>query len=150
MLKEEYIYFDADVSSKEDALHFISNQALALGLTNNKDGLYGDFLKREDEFSTGLQDGFAIPHAKSEYAKDIAILFVKCRNDIVWETMDDQPVNHIFALIVPTENAGNDHLMMISKLATSLLDDDFRAYVKSSTNKTQLKEYILQKMKEEN
>lgn len=149
MLKEDYIFFDVDVKTKEEALRFISSQAQTLGLTDNAEGLYGDFVKREEEFSTGLQDGFAIPHAKSDYAKETAILFVSCKEDLDWETMDDEPVNYLFALIVPTANAGNEHLMMISKLATSLLDDDFKEAVKASTNKTQLKEYILDKMKEE-
>jgi PTS system fructose-specific IIA component len=149
VLKESYIFFDTNVSTKEEALSFISNQALALGLTDNRDGLYDDFQKREEEFSTGLQDGFAIPHAKSDYAKDVAIMVVKCAQPIVWETLDGSPVDSVFALIVPTANAGNDHLMMISKLATSLLDDDFKTVVKAETDKTQLKEYILQKMKED-
>ncbi|MDD5949006.1 MAG: PTS sugar transporter subunit IIA [Lachnospiraceae bacterium] len=149
MLKEDYIFFDVDVKTKEEALRFISNQAQTLGLTDKAEGLYGDFVKREEEFSTGLQDGFAIPHAKSDYAKETAILFVSCKENLDWETMDDKPVNYLFALIVPTTNAGNEHLMMISKLATSLLDDDFKEAVKASTNKTQLKEYILDKMKEE-
>lgn len=150
MLKENHIFFDADVASKEEALSFISHQAFDLGLTDNMKGLYGDFLKREAEYSTGLQDGFAIPHAKSEYAKDTAIMFVKCKQPIAWETMDDQPVKYAIALIVPMEKAGNDHLMMISKLAVNLLDEEFKDSVKSFTDKTELKEYILHTIKEEN
>lgn len=40
--------------------------------------------------------------------------------------MDDTKVKYVFALIVPTEKAGNEHLIMISKLATSLLEDDLK------------------------
>ena len=149
MLKEEYIFFDTDVHTKEEALSFLGEKAKELGLTDNQKGLYEDFMKREEEFSTGLQDGFAIPHAKSEHAKDVAILFLSTKNDIEWGTMDDQPVNYLFALVVPTANAGNDHLMMISKLATSLLDDDFKVKVKETKDKEQLVEYILTKMKED-
>ena len=111
--------------------------------------MLGDFLKREEEYSTGLQDEFAIPHAKSTHAKEVAIFFVKCKNELDWETLDDSKVKYLFALIVPMENAGNEHLLMISKLATSLLEDEFKEKVKSSTDKAELKEYILKMMKDD-
>ncbi len=65
-------------------------------------------------------------------------------------TLDDTKVNYAFALIVPKEAAGNEHLMMISQLATNLLEDEFRDEVKSATDKSVLKEYILKNMKENN
>ncbi len=151
MFKEEYIFFDVNVNTKIEALEFISEQALKLGLTDNKNELLNDFMKREEEFSTGLQDGFAIPHAKSSHAKKIAIIYVSCKNQIKeWETLDDSFVTNLFALIVPKQNAGNEHLMMISKLATNLLEDKFKNTVKSSKNKSELAEYIIKTMKEDN
>ena len=145
MIKENYIFFDIDAKNKEEALDFVSSKAFEYGITDDKDGLLGDFLKREEEYSTGLQDEFAIPHAK-----EVAIFFVKCKNELDWETLDDSKVKYLFALIVPMENAGNEHLLMISKLATSLLEDEFKEKVKSSTDKAELKEYILKIMKEDN
>lgn len=150
MIKENYIFFDIDAKNKEEALDFVSSKAFEYGITDDKDGLLGDFLKREEEYSTGLQDEFAIPHAKSAHAKEVAIFFVKCKNELDWETLDDSKVKYLFALIVPMENAGNEHLLMISKLATSLLEDEFKEKVKSSTDKAELKEYILKIMKEDN
>lgn len=64
--------------------------------------------------------------------------------------MDDSFVTNLFALIVPKQNAGNEHLMMISKLATNLLEDKFKNTVKSSKNKSELAEYIIKTMKEDN
>lgn len=149
MIKDEYIFLDVDVKTKHEALEYVSTKAFELGITDDKDGLLSDFLKREREYSTGLQDGFAIPHAKSAFAKEVAVFFVKCRNTFEWETLDDTDVKYLFALIVPMENAGNEHLIMISKLATSLLEDDFREMVKSSDNAAELKKYINKAMTEE-
>ena len=77
MIKENYIFFDIDAKNKEEALDFISSKAFEYGITDDKEGLLGDFLKREEEYSTGLQDEFAIPHAKSTHAKEVAI-FYRC------------------------------------------------------------------------
>ena len=52
----------------------------------------------------------------------------------------------MLALLVPEENEGNLHLMMISKLATCLLEDDFKETLKSVTDKKELKDYILKNM----
>ena len=65
MIREEYIFFDVDAASKEELLDFISEKALEFGITDSKEGLKDAFLKREEEYTTGLQDGFAIPHAKT-------------------------------------------------------------------------------------
>ena len=99
MIKENYIFFDIDAKNKEEALDFISSKAFEYGITDDKEGLLGDFLKREEEYSTGLQDEFAIPHAKSTHAKEVAIFFVKCKNELDWETLDDSKVKYLFALI---------------------------------------------------
>lgn len=139
-----------EAETKKEALEFVSEKAEELKLTDNKEGLLGAFINREEEFSTGLQGGFAIPHAKSEYAQKAAVLYVRLKKPLLdWETMDDQPVTELFALIVPEANAGNDHLMMISKLATSLLEDDFKDTLKSLTQKTMLKNYIIKILEEE-
>ncbi|WP_026893269.1 PTS sugar transporter subunit IIA [Lacrimispora aerotolerans] len=143
MLKEEYLFFDVDVRTKEEALNFISQKALELGLTDNAEGLKKDFLKREEEFSTGLQDGFAIPHAKSDFAKKLGVFYVRCKSSISgWETMDDRAVTDLFALIVPKESADNEHLMMISRLATGLLEEEFKETVKTASHKGELMGYL--------
>jgi PTS system fructose-specific IIA component len=145
MLREEYLFFDVDVSTKEEALTFISHKALELGLTDDEARLKEDFIKREGEYSTGLQDGFAIPHAKSNFAKKMGVIYVRCKNGIQeWETMDDEKVTDLFALIVPKESADNRHLMMISRLATGLLEVEFKEIVKTALDKRELIKYLKQ------
>ncbi|WP_352403494.1 PTS sugar transporter subunit IIA [Kandleria vitulina] len=150
MLNEQTIFLDVDEVDKDSILKFICKKAKALAVTDDEDVLYQDFLDREEEFSTGLQDGFAIPHARTKNVKKATVMFLRNKRDIDWVTMDDQPVKYIFALLVPEESAGNLHLKMISSLATALLEDDFKETVKSSEDKTELMNYILKNMEEEN
>ena len=49
MIKENYIFFDIDAKNKEEALDFVSSKAFEYGITDDKDGLLGDFLNREEE-----------------------------------------------------------------------------------------------------
>lgn len=146
MLNEEYIFLDVKATNKEQLLEFIADKAHEYDICDNRIGLLEDLKQREAEFPTGLQDGFAIPHARSSHVKKAAILYLRTNEAIEWGTMDDKKVNYLFSLLVPKENEGNLHLQMISKLATCLLEDDFKDTVKSSNNKLELKDYILKNM----
>lgn len=143
LIKEQYIFLNEDHHSKEEVLRFIASKAEEYEICDTAQGLLEDLLKREEEFSTGLQDGFAIPHARSEHVKQVSVFFIRNKSKLDWETLDDSEVHNLFALLVPEQNEGNVHLQMISSLATCLLEDDFKEKIKSSTDTSELKEYIL-------
>lgn len=142
----ENILLNLAVTSKQDLLKYASGKAGELGYTDQPEQLLADFWRREGESLTGVQDGFAIPHAKSKAAIKAGILYLNTEAPIEWETFDDQPVSHIFALIVPEQNTSNIHLQMISNLATALLDEDFKNQLKSMTNESAIAEFINQRM----
>ena len=135
LLNEQTTFLDVDEKDKDGILKFISHKAKLLDITDDEDALYHDFLEREKEFSTGLQDGFAIPHARTDNVKKVTVMFLRNKNGIDWQTLDDKPVKYIFALLVPKQSAGDVHLKMISSLAN---------------DKAELTRYILKMMEEEN
>lgn len=143
MTEDNYIFLNEDYKSKQELLSFIAAKAEELNICDTKEGLLEDLLAREAEFSTGLQDGFAIPHARSSHVKKVSVFFIRNKSVLDWETLDDSEVHYLFALLVPKENEGNIHLQMISKLATCLLEDDFKDKIKSTSDKSELKDYIL-------
>lgn len=150
LLNEQTTFLDVDEKDKDGILKFISHKAKLLDITDDEDALYHDFLEREKEFSTGLQDGFAIPHARTDNVKKVTVMFLRNKNGIDWQTLDDKPVKYIFALLVPKQSAGDVHLKMISLLATALLEDEFKDTIISSNDKAELTRYILKMMEEEN
>ena len=97
-----------------------------------------------------MQDGFAIPHARTDNVKKVTVMFLRNKDGIDWQTLDDEPVKYIFALLVPKQSAGDVHLKMISSLATALLEDEFKDTIISSNDKAELTRYILKMMEEEN
>lgn len=143
LTEDNYIFLNEDYKSKQELLSFIAAKAEELNICDTKEGLLEDLLAREAEFSTGLQDGFAIPHARSSHVKKVSVFFIRNKSVLDWETLDDSEVHYLFALLVPKENEGNIHLQMISKLATCLLEDDFKDKIKSTSDKSELKDYIL-------
>lgn len=128
---------DSDVLSATDldrdgALKAITAHAVEAGIASDSDALLAAFLKRESEGTTGMVDGYAIPHAKTDAVVRPAVVVLKAADGVAaWDTMDGAPVSCAIALLVPESQAGTAHLQILSKVATALTDDVFRAACKA-------------------
>lgn len=142
-VKVENVFVAEDFASRDEALSFVSNQAVKAGLANDADAVMNAFLAREAEGTTGMMEGFAIPHAKSDAITEAAVIVVKDESGVAgWDTMDGAPVNVAIALLIPGAQAGTTHLKILSKVAEALMDEDFRATVKGSTNAAEIAKTI--------
>ena len=142
-VKVENVFVAENFASRDEALSFVSNQAVKTGVADDADAVMNAFLAREAEGSTGMMEGFAIPHAKSDAITDAAVIVVKDDSGVTgWDTMDGAPVNVAIALLIPGAQAGTTHLKILSKVAEALMDEDFRATVKGSTDAAEIAKTI--------
>lgn len=142
-VKVENVFVAEDFASRDEALSFISNQAVKAGIAGDADAVMNAFLAREAEGTTGMMEGFAIPHAKSDAITEAAVIVVKDDSGVTgWDTMDGAPVNVAIALLIPGAQAGTMHLKILSKVAEALMDEDFRATVKGSTDAAEIAKTI--------
>lgn len=142
-VKVENVFVAENFASRDEALSFVSNQAVKTGVADDADAVMNSFLAREAEGSTGMMEGFAIPHAKSDAITDAAVIVVKDDSGVTgWDTMDGAPVNVAIALLIPGAQAGTTHLKILSKVAEALMDEDFRATVKGSTDVAEIAKTI--------
>lgn len=142
-VKVENVFVAEDFASRDEALSFVSNQAVKAGLADDADAVMNAFLAREAEGTTGMMEGFAIPHAKSDAITEAAVIVVKDDSGVTgWDTMDGAPVNVAIALLIPGAQAGTTHLKILSKVAEALMDEDFRATVKGSSDAAKIAKTI--------
>ena len=142
-VKVENVFVAEDFASRDEALSFVSNQAVKAGIAGDADAVMNAFLAREAEGTTGMMEGFAIPHAKSDAITEAAVIVVKDEAGVTgWDTMDGAPVNVAIALLIPGAQAGTTHLKILSKVAEALMDEDFRATVKGSTDAAEIAKTI--------
>lgn len=142
-VKVENVFVAEDFASRDEALSFVSNQAVKAGIASDADAVMNAFLAREAEGTTGMMEGFAIPHAKSDAITEAAVIVVKDESGVTgWDTMDGAPVNVAIALLIPGAQAGTTHLKILSKVAEALMDEDFRATVKGSTDAAKIAKTI--------
>lgn len=142
-VKAENVFVAENFASRDEALSFVSNQAVKAGVADDADAVMNAFLAREAEGTTGMMEGFAIPHAKSDAINEAAVIVVKDDSGVTgWDTMDGAPVNVAIALLIPGAQAGTTHLKILSKVAEALMDEGFRATVKGSTDAAQIAKTI--------
>ncbi len=115
LLSSDRIFINADITSKKKLLEFIASNASAKRqLAEN--ALYCNLLDRERLGSTGLGRGFAVPHARISNLDAAFGVFIKLDQAINFEAPDNQPVDLVFAIIIP-EQATDQHLHILSSLA---------------------------------
>lgn len=138
LLKSSHIVFDDTVKTQKSALKKIAALALSLDYITNSEELIEAFLAREQESTTGFEDGIAIPHARIKSIKKPAILILHTNNGVDWKAIDGQLTNIIIALIIPETQAGSLHLDVLSALAIKLANEEFRHKLKTATNAEEL------------
>lgn len=110
------IHINKNINSKKSALEFISES-----IHNNYPELdtyeiFDHFIKREQLGTTAIGHGVALPHARLENNKETIGVFVSLKNQIDFNALDHQPVQLLFALIIPQDSA-EQHLQILSRLA---------------------------------
>ena len=146
-VKASNVFCGQTVENRDAALALISERAVEAGIAEDSAELYAAFLKREAEGTTGMVEGFAIPHAKSDTVKAAQVMVLKSSEGIAsWETMDESPVTCAIALLVPESEAGTSHLQILSKVAMALTDEAFRAAVKSTDDPAAIAKLINERL----
>lgn len=92
---------------------------------SSEEEFFNSVLDRENEISTGVGNGIAIPHGKAETVKEALIAFAKLNKRIDWNSIDSELVDLIFLLGVPEKNTENLHLKILAQLSRKLMDEDF-------------------------
>ena len=123
------VFVGQSLDTREDMLRFISEKAAELGITDDAGAVYDAFVAREEMGETGMTDGFAVPHAKSDDIKDAAVIVVKNATPLEWPSFDEKPVDVAIALLVPGGEAGTTHIKLLSKTAVLLMKDEFKNLV---------------------
>ncbi|AVQ18636.1 MULTISPECIES: PTS sugar transporter subunit IIA [Fusobacterium] len=116
-----------DLTTKQDFFKTIADLAFENNILSDKEEVILGLNERESKGSTGLLDGFAIPHAQTPSIKKAAVVIVKSTNKVGWESLDGEPINTAICLLVPKSQAGTTHIDFLTEISKLLMDDDFRA-----------------------
>lgn len=125
LFSENCINLNLKGTTKSEIIDELVEMLNVAGKLNDKEEYKKQILKRESQSSTGLEEGIAIPHAKTAAVKIPSIAFGLSKNGVDYESLDGEP-SKLFFMIAAPANASDTHIEILSKLTTMLLDDDIR------------------------
>lgn len=125
------IQVDVDVKDRDGALKYLANFAVQNNLATDTSKVLASYEQREQEGSTGMTEGFAIPHAQSAAINKSAMIILKLKNPIDWESLDGKKIDTVISFLIP-EVDSNSHLKYLSNTAKLLTHEDFIASLKKA------------------
>ena len=133
LLKPQSILLNASPTNKADAIYTLGDLMDKGGNLSDKAEYLQAVFAREGSGSTGLGDGIATPHAKSAGVKEAGLAAMVVPNGVDFEALDGQP-SRLFFMIAAPEGAADTHVEVLSKLATMVIDPDFKnALIQAAT-----------------
>ncbi|MFP4078471.1 MAG: PTS sugar transporter subunit IIA [Candidatus Izemoplasmataceae bacterium] len=138
-----FIYLNQQFDSREALLKKVAEDLQDAGRIQDVERFYQDILSREEEVSTYMGDGIAIPHCKTDNINTSTVILVRNAKPIPWND-EDEPADMIFILSVKDTKQGDDqsHLKVLSRLAQNIMDEDFMDEMKHEQNKTKIYETL--------
>ena len=133
LLKPQSILLNASPTNKADAIYTLGDLMDKGGNLSDKAEYLKAVFAREESGSTGLGDGIATPHAKSAGVKEAGLAAMVVPNGVDFDALDGQP-SRLFFMIAAPEGAADTHVEVLSKLATMVIDPDFKnALIQAAT-----------------
>ncbi|WP_293696118.1 PTS sugar transporter subunit IIA [uncultured Agrococcus sp.] len=138
MTEEGLVALRRDLSSKEEALELLARMFTEAGRAVDSERILVGLRAREEEVSTAMGFGFAIPHTKSAAASQASVAYLSLNQAIQWS---DEPVRQVLSIIVP-EDGADTHLRILAELARRLVDEEFRDRLNSAETSAEVVELL--------
>ena len=130
-------------ASKKRVLEEIAGLLASASETLGQGAVFDKLLERERLGSTGLGQGIALPHARVAGVAEACGAFIQLQSKADFDAIDQQPVDLVFGLLVP-EQATEEHLQLLAKLATLFSDSEFCDRLRKAGDKESLLHEFIQ------
>ena len=141
LLDDKSIRLNAEVHSKKEALDTLVDLMDASGKLNDIETYRKGVYAREEEGSTGIGEGIAIPHCKSAAVNQAGLAAMVASKGVEFDSLDGEPAN-LFFLIAAPDTADNVHLDVLSHLSVLLMDPDFTGKLREAETVEEFKKVI--------
>ncbi|WP_326717306.1 PTS fructose transporter subunit IIABC [Vagococcus jeotgali] len=147
LLVEECMILDLKATDKTSAITEMVQKLYATKRINDVAIFEAGILAREDQMTTGLGDGIAMPHAKNKAVEKPTVLFAKSDKGVDYDSLDGEPT-YLFFMIAAPEGANDTHLQALASLSKLLLNQDLISELKVAKTKEDVTRLFNQAQKE--
>ena len=145
-LSVDSIKLTMESKNKKDAIKELVEVLVKSGKIKDKKKMIQTLMEREELGSTGIGQGIAIPHGKSDTVSDLAAAFGVSADGVSFDSLDGEPVNIFFLLVAP-EGAAGAHLKALARISSLLKDKYFRKSLLSAQSPEEIIKIIQEEEK---
>ena len=145
---QDFVCFEATIpefqaTSRDGAIAELVTSLDKAGMLGNNNGkaITRAVIKRENEASTGMGKGVAVPHVKHKAIKDVVAATDLSGAGIDFYALDKQPVDSVILLISPT-NKADSHLQAMENIFRNLQYEKFRSFLRQCRNTEQIEDLL--------
>ncbi|WP_293720636.1 fructose-specific PTS transporter subunit EIIC [uncultured Cetobacterium sp.] len=142
MLVKNCMKLNLKATTKSEVIDELVEVLYTNGRLNDKEEFKKTIIKREEQSSTGLEEGIAIPHGKSTSVKIPTVAFGLSKSGIDYDSLDGEPSTLFFMIAAPAD-ATDSHIETLSQLTSLLLDDDVREQLLNVTSEEEVLSILL-------
>jgi nitrogen PTS system EIIA component len=132
LIEPNRVVFGVRASNKQQLLQDLASRAAAL-LNLDAQTIFNALQLREELGSTGLGNGFALPHARVEGLDRLFGMFARLHRPVHFDSIDGTPVDLVFLLLIPP-TAGAEHLGALAAVSRQLRDQEFAANLRKAAS----------------
>ncbi|GMV67158.1 MAG: PTS transporter subunit IIA [Candidatus Hinthialibacteria bacterium] len=110
-------------------------------IISNSEKLFADFLDRESKGSTGIGNGIAIPHVRSDQVQQLEYVFANSVEGVDFESLDGEPVHILFLMVAPAGSHGI-HIKALARISRILNDEGTRVRLRKATTPDEIIQLI--------
>ncbi|HSQ74828.1 MAG TPA: PTS sugar transporter subunit IIA [Bacteroidota bacterium] len=143
ILTDDLVVAGLDGTSKNDIIDAMVDLVATSPKVLDKEKVREAILERERIMSTGVGNGFAIPHGKTDAVTDIVAAFAVTEKDIDYDSLDEKPVRLVF-LLVGKDNLVGPHIKLLSRISRLMNKEEFRKRLLTVTSPKEILEMFRQ------
>ena len=141
-LDTKLIAVQSDISSRKKLLEYMAHLlTIPLDKETKEKDIYHCLLEREKLGNTGIGNGVALPHSRSDHASTAVIAIISLENPIDYDSIDRKPVDIAFGLLVPQE-ATQEHLNLLADIARIMSNDSNKNALSNAKSAEEMIELI--------
>ena len=143
ILTDDLVVAGLEGTSKNDIIDAMVDLVATSPKVLDKEKVREAILERERIMSTGVGNGFAIPHGKTDAVTDIVAAFAVTGKDIDYDSLDEKPVRLVF-LLVGKDNLVGPHIKLLSRISRLMNKEEFRKRLLTVTSPKEILEMFRQ------
>lgn len=141
LLTEQQVSMDLKGESKREVIEELLDLLVKNNNVQEREIALNDLLEREQYLSTGLENGLAVPHAKTGAVNELMVSFGLSRKGLDFDSLDNQPAHFIFLVLSPRDTSG-PHIKVLAQITRNFRENEVAQNLLNAGSQQELFEVI--------